>query len=238
MSHAILLRRSLLEKVGLAHQYLHDAGLLPAVILGLLLATTVVGTHGLQGVAASLFPENVRVMSDGDHGVAVPPGNKISPRPLSREMRASLDFVARKYHVSAEALNPAFLAAQSAAEKNGLDPLLVIAVISVESGFNPYAESITGAQGLMQVMPRWHQDKIPDAMGATALFDPETNVRIGVQILRDSIRAGGGVIDGLQQFAGASDDPDLGYANKVLSLKRELELAAGRVRYGETIAMR
>ena len=237
MSQAMLLRQSLLQKVELVHRYLHDTGLLSALILSLVLVTTVAGTYGSLGAIASLLSEKIQATADGNRGAAVPPDKKISARPLSREMHASLDFVARKFRVSAEALKPAFAAAQSAAEKTGLDPLLVIAVICVESRFNPYAESVAGAQGLMQVMPRWHEEKIPDELGATALFDPETNVRVGVQILHESIRAGGGVIDGLQQFAGASDDPDLGYANKVLSQKRELESAVGRVRSSETMAM-
>ena len=236
MSQAMLLRQSLLQKVELFHRYLHDTGLLSALMLSLVLATTVAGTYGSLGAIASQLSEKIQATADGNTSAAVPLDKKISPKPLSREMHASLDFVARKFRVSAEALKPAFVAAQSAAEKNGIDPLLVIAVICVESRFNPYAESVAGAQG-MQVMSRWHQEKIPDELGATALFDPETNVRVGVQILHESIRAGGGVIDGLQHFAGASDDPELGYANKVLSQKRELESAVGRVRSGKTMAM-
>ena len=110
-----------------------------------------------------------------------------------------------------------------------LDPLLIVAVIAIESRFNPYAESVVGAQGLMQVMPRWHQDKIPEGGGTLTLFDPKTNVQVGAQVLRESIRRMGGLVPGLQQFTGSLDDPEQTYANKVLAEKRQLENA---VRHG------
>ncbi len=151
---------------------------------------------------------------------------------LDPKLRPALEFVARKYRVSSEALEPIFLAAQKAARESRLEPLLIVSVISIESRFNPYAESVAGAQGLMQVMPRMHQDKIPEGMGSGALLDPETNVSVGSQVLAESIRREGGLIAGLQQFAGAADDPELGYANKVIAEKQQIESAISHARRG------
>jgi soluble lytic murein transglycosylase-like protein len=90
-----------------------------------------------------------------------------------------------------------------------------------------------GAQGLMQVMPRYHQDKLPEGADELSFFDPILNVRVGARILRESIRRNGGLTAGLQQFAGAPDDAEQRYAAKVLAEKARLEAAAQRGRLRE-----
>jgi soluble lytic murein transglycosylase-like protein len=140
-------------------------------------------------------------------------------------MKAALDYVVQRYRVSAEALLPVFEAAQSIGPKRHLDPLLLIAVISVESRFNPFSQSPMGAQGLMQIIPRYHQDKLFDAAAEKPFLDPVTNVTIGAQILQESIRRQGGLVAGLQYYAGALDDDEQAYANKVLAEKLRLEQA-------------
>jgi soluble lytic murein transglycosylase-like protein len=119
--------------------------------------------------------------------------------------------------------NRSSLTAQQAARE--LDPLLIIAVIGIESGFNPFAQSVMGAQGLMQVIPRFHRDKLPPETPPTAFLDPVSNVRVGAQVLHEAIRRQGGLIEGLQYYAGAADDPERGYAARVIAEKQRLELA-------------
>jgi soluble lytic murein transglycosylase-like protein len=98
----------------------------------------------------------------------------------------------------------------------------------VESSFNPFAESQLGAQGLMQVMPRFHMDKIGSEAGADALFDPQLNIKVGTEILRDGLRRFGDLEAALQYYGGALDDPAAAYAQKVLSIKDRLAGAARR----------
>lgn len=62
-----------------------------------------------------------------------------------------------------------------------LDPVLVLAVMRHESGFNPDARSPYGAQGLMQVVPRWHREVIR----GRSLFNPEVGIEVGTKVLRD-----------------------------------------------------
>ncbi len=142
---------------------------------------------------------------------------------LSASMALALESVAQRYRVSPEALQPVFLAAQAAAKD--IDPLLIIAVIGIESGFNPFAQSVMGAQGLMQVIPRFHRAKLPPQAGNGAFLDPINNVNVGVQVLQEAIRRQGGLVEGLQYYAGAIDDPERGYANRVIAEKQRLEFA-------------
>lgn len=125
-------------------------------------------------------------------------------------------YIARRYKVSQGAVDPLVAAAVQEGRANQLDPLLILAVVSVESSFNPLAESVVGAQGLMQIMPRFHSEKISWEKGQFALLDPQENVRVGAMILREYIRRKPDLPTALQQYAGASNDMQMGYANKVV----------------------
>lgn len=149
---------------------------------------------------------------------------------LTPRMQGALDFVSRRYRVAGDALLPIFATAQAVGRDLKLDPLLIIAVIGVESGFNPFSQSGYGAQGLMQVVPRYHTDKLPDEAAPLAFLDPQVNVQVGARVLRESINRMGGLEEGLQQFGGAVNDPDRRYATKVLAEKQRLEQAALRLR--------
>lgn len=154
----------------------------------------------------------------------------VSAEPLKPEMSAVANYLARRYHVSNQAIKPLVSAVQSAAARAGLDPLLILAVMAIESRFNPFAESVVGAQGLMQVMPRFHQDKLEaNGAGKNALLEPHMNIQVGVLILKESISRAGNVQAGLQQYAGAPDDTEAQYAAKVMAEKQRLEQAARQI---------
>jgi len=166
-------------------------------------------------------------------GVLVPPYprrvDEGTEANLNGGMRAVVDYVSHRYHVAPAAVEPLLRTAKSAAVSAGLDPLLVIAVIGVESRFNPLSESVVGAQGLMQVIGRYHPEKVDTSGDHNALLDPVTNIQVGVRVLREYIRSAGSVEAGLQLYNGAADDPDLDYAHKVLAEKQRLEMASRRV---------
>ena len=147
---------------------------------------------------------------------------------LSPRMQGALDYVTRRYRVSPESLVPVFETAQLIGKERRIDPLLIVAIIGIESRFNPFAQSSMGAQGLMQVIPRFHMDKVPEGTtGDRPLLDPVINIRVGVHVLQEAIRRSGGLVAGLQQYAGSSDTEG-GYASKVLAEKERLEQAARR----------
>ena len=207
----------------LAQKFLMVAGLV--FVMGLIGLQA--GHAGLvDGLKALVFPDEA-VVAEEDAAEAPVEESVVS---LNPRMRGALDYVSKRYRVSTEALLPIFATAEVAGRELRLDPLLIIAVIGVESGFNPFSQSVVGAQGLMQVMPRFHMDKLPEEADRSAFLDPVTNVQVGARVLKESIRRNGGVTSGLQQFAGASNDPDRRYASKVLAEKQRLEQAAQRLR--------
>jgi soluble lytic murein transglycosylase-like protein len=145
------------------------------------------------------------------------------PEGLSRVSAA----IAKRHRVSPMVVDSLVRAAQREAQGNGVDPLLILAVITVESGFNPFSESVMGAQGLMQIIPKYHTDKISAEKGAVALFDPAENIRVGAQILKAYQRSTGNIEAALQLYGGASRDSDMVYSAKVLQELDRLRLVAG-----------
>jgi soluble lytic murein transglycosylase-like protein len=141
-----------------------------------------------------------------------------------REQRAMSEFIAKRYRVSEQAVSGFVSAAYRAGAEYSVDPLLILAVAAVESRYNPVAESVTGAKGLMQVIPKFHLEKLLDHGGEEALLDPDVNITVGTQILREYQRRFGDTEAALQMYAGAFDEPTSQYANKVLAEKARLEV--------------
>lgn len=146
---------------------------------------------------------------------------------LSPELQAVADHLARRYRVSARAMESMVAAAHSIGEQLDVDPYLIIAVMAIESSFNPIAESSMGAQGLMQVIPRYHQDKL-DRVGADSLLDPQMNIAVGAHILKEYIERAGSIEAGLDQYGGVVSNYELQYSARVLAQKRRLESVARR----------
>lgn len=139
--------------------------------------------------------------------------------------RRIAQFLARKYRVSADATQLLVGAAYVTGKETGIDPHLILAVMAVESRFNPFAESVMGAKGLMQVIPKYHMDKFEDLGGSDAALNPVANIKVGAMILKDYIRRFGSVESALRAYSGATGD-DFGYPNKVLA-ERDRLVAAG-----------
>jgi hypothetical protein len=146
-----------------------------------------------------------------------------APRENSR-FRALSEFLARRYKVSQAITLDLVTIAHTAGHQIGLDPLLIIAVMAVESRFNPIAESGQGAKGLMQIIPKYHIDKFRVYGGEKyAVFDPETNILVGTQILKDYIAQAGSLNGALQLYVGASSEEDDPYIGKVMTEKQRLQ---------------
>jgi hypothetical protein len=113
-------------------------------------------------------------------------------------------------------------------QKAKLDPTLILAIMAIESGFNPFAQSPVGAQGLMQVMTKVHHDKYENFGGRFAAFDPVTNLRVGVKVLQECITRAGSIEGGLKHYVGAANmTDDGGYASKVMAEHARLTAVMG-----------
>lgn len=156
--------------------------------------------------------------------------NKVSAIPAarpaaSREQRDATIYLSRKYRVNNDAVAMLVDAAYKTGKDLGLDPLLLLSVMGVESGFNPFAESTAGASGLMQLLAKVHRDKLDDFGGPNIALNPVVNLRVGAVVLKDCIRRGGSIADGLRLYVGAGNGVDGGYGARVLQEKDKLAQA-------------
>jgi hypothetical protein len=159
------------------------------------------------------------------------------PKDLSRTQASVALWLSRRYHVAPEPVSRLVQEAWSVGELVNLDPTLILAVMAVESSFNPFAQSPVGAQGLMQVMTKLHDDKYEAFGGSHAAFDPVTNLRVGVQVLKECIARAGGLEAGLRAYVGAANSgEDGGYAAKVLAQQSILRLIASGAKVRTTAA--
>jgi hypothetical protein len=161
---------------------------------------------------------------------AVDRATAADPKSLPKQQAAVTYWLSRKYSIAPEPLSALVAEAFETGARTKLDPTLILAVMAVESGFNPFAQSQVGAQGLMQVMTQIHSDKYNNFGGRFAAFDPLTNLRVGVKVLQECIARAGSLEGGLKFYVGAGNmDDDSGYAAKVMAEHDRLkQVAAGR----------
>jgi hypothetical protein len=145
---------------------------------------------------------------------------------LSKPQQAAALFLARKYGLAPDAIAGLVCEAYRTGKQFQLDPLLLLAVMSIESSMNPFAQSPGGAQGLMQVMTTVHAERFEEFGGPNAALNPIANIRVGAQILRDLHQRFGTTPRALKAYVGATDHPDdAGYGLRVLTERARLESA-------------
>ena len=158
------------------------------------------------------------------------PTSKIDPQALDSKLmvsiqnqRAVADFFEKKYKLDRAKIEEYVSNTVLIAKEVNIDPVLLLAVISVESNFNPLIKSHAGAEGLMQVMTAIHKDKYALYGGATDAVKPEVNIRVGAYILKYLIATSGSLRNGLKYYVGAANaENDGGYADKVMAERNRL----------------
>ena len=148
-----------------------------------------------------------------------------SPEAENQQQMVLANYLSRRYRVASDATGQLVGVTFEASRQIGLDPLLLLAVIAIESRFNPIAESSFGAKGLMQVIPKMHLDKIDEHGGLQSMLNPMTNIMVGGRILKQYIRQTGSVESGLQVYNGAVSDTTNQYAIKVIAEQERMRQA-------------
>jgi len=183
-----------------------------ALLLALALcvpATAIGGAQDYEVLSASVRASLARSLSDF---------TEINPNDL--DMRAWVRVMTRRVRsrFDDEAGARQFLAnVFYEANRAGIDPSLVLAIIDVESKFRRYAVSKAGALGYMQVMPFW-----VGLIGTPSdnLFHPRTNLRYGCVIFRHYLDTEKGNVErALARYNGSLGRPD--YPRRVVKAHRE-----------------
>jgi soluble lytic murein transglycosylase-like protein len=225
----------------------------PGLAMLLVVAVAVHGTLG--GPIGTATPRVVAAVTSGEivasrtpapvavEPAAAPPGPEPQPQPtavvvppdelrrappvLDREQQNIARFIAQRYRVTLDSTSEFVHHAYRAARDLKVDPMLVLAVMSVESSFNPRAQSHAGAQGLMQVLTRVHVEKFLPFGGIAAALDPVANIRVGSAILKEYLNREGTVEGALKSYVGAAlAEHDGGYGLKVLNARERIAAAA------------
>lgn len=203
-------------------------GLAVAFAVVALVAKPELRTQGEAQLRDWLQERHVAVVGYTPEPEAIERTTAANPKELPKEQAAVAYWISKKYKVAAEPIAAIVAEAFELGTQQRIDPTLILAIMAVESSFNPFAQSSVGAQGLMQVMTKVHTDKYENFGGNHAAFDPLSNLRVGVAILKDYIRITGSVEGALKYYVGAANlNSDGGYASKVMAEHRRLRQVAG-----------
>ena len=204
-------------------------------LLGLALAFVVIGLSAQPELRRSLEFKATAWLQERQFAFlgmearadAVERATAVDPKDLPRQQAAVAYWLSTKYRVAPEPLAALVAEAYQIGTKAKVEPVLLLAIMAIESGFNPFAQSPMGAQGLMQVMTKVHSEKYEGFGGAHAAFDPVTNLRVGARVLEDCISRRGGTEGGLRCYVGATSTiSDGGYVSKVMAEFNRLKQVA------------
>jgi soluble lytic murein transglycosylase-like protein len=215
-------------KHGIRNSYRHAFFLLRH---GLVLAITfAVLAASAQRISAALATPEAPVATEPVKTVEIAPPAPVAaaskaPSAAHRRHHQLSGYLARRFRLAQGPGERMVSAAYQVADQVGLDPLLLLAVMAIESRFNPIAESDMGAKGLMQVIPKYHAHMVAQHGGEQAMLDPSVNILLGARILKDYIKRTGSVEAGLQYYNGALADETTQYAEKVIAEQERLKQA-------------
>ena len=208
------------DSIGRPERSRHTPRLAAVMLAGVVAVLWLI--HGEQPGGSAFQPMSGKNLSANSHNLSEV--NDDFPNNIEWERdRALSAFLAKRYRVSQHVIQEFVRTAFVAGQGIGVDPLLIIAVMAVESGFNPIAESVAGAKGLMQIIPKFHAEKLEEFGGEKAIFEPRANILVGSQILREYIHRMGDVGMGLRVYGGGPMEGENRYPDRVLDEKRRLQ---------------
>ena len=177
-------------------------------------------------VSTGLQEVSTQQAKKGLHLIPAKFGAVEGSKTLTPGQREVVEYLSDRYRVSPEAVETIVRLAYKVGKEEQVEPTLILAIVGVESGYNPYAASPVGAKGLMQIMPKIHKEKFEEiSLGEDwSALNPEMNMRVGAQIIQEYTRRAGSVQAGLRWYVGAAiSGNDGGYPAKVLGLKSKID---------------
>lgn len=143
---------------------------------------------------------------------------------LPKDQLAVTYWLSRRYRVSPEPLAALVTEAWAVGERSQIPPTLILAIMAIESKFNPFTAGTQGAMGLMQIDPEAHANELSPFGGRLAVFDPVTNLRVGARHLQDLILQSETLEEALRHYAaGSGQTEDSPYVDRVLNEHKLLE---------------
>lgn len=145
---------------------------------------------------------------------------QLSSKKTKEKIRWALEsYISEKYHISPRASKLIVSSVIEASEKTLIPIELLVAVMAVESRFNPFAGSTADAEGLMQIILKYHKEKFEKE---NDILDYHQNTIAGALALKEFIQRHGDVSSGLLAYNGSLWDENLGYATKVFEEERRI----------------
>lgn len=158
---------------------------------------------------------------------ALTPASRSTAAPmqdLSSDQLAVTSWLSHKYKISPEPLAALVSEAWALGERSQIPPTLILAVMAIESRFNPFAAGHLGGLGLMQIEPEAHVGALTSFGGRLAAFDPLTNLRVGTRLLQSLIQDANSLEDALRLYSVASGQPNHdAYVDRVLAEQKLLD---------------
>jgi len=147
-----------------------------------------------------------------------------NPKTPSPEQLTVTRWLGRRYRVANEPLAAMVSQAWALGERSQLSPTLILAIVGVESRFNPFATGSQGTVGLMQIDPDAHAEALQQFGGPLAAFDPLTNLRLGVRHLQGLVQLSNDVDEALALYGASSGQANESrYVERVLAEQRLID---------------
>jgi soluble lytic murein transglycosylase-like protein len=205
----------------------HSLALLGLVVV--LVSLTFVSRPELQASASEVLLgwleiRQGEVSDTAESGNAAYRSTAKSLKNLTSDQLLVTRWLSRKYRVSSEPLGAVVSEAWAIGERSQLPPSLILAIMAVESRFNPFASGSQGNVGLMQIERKAHVDELSRFGGQLSAFDPLTNLRIGVRHLQALIQQTATLEEALRLYGMSSGQTtEQLYVERVLAEQKLLE---------------
>lgn len=178
-----------------------------------------------QAQAAEALPQSIEAPAASAKKPQIDPMNEEDASFSLAEVRQKkrlIEWIANHYRIPSSNSDLFVTTAYKAAFDLGLDPHLILAIMAIESRFNPNARGAGGANGLMQVVTHIHTRRFQPYGGVKMAMDPVVNIKVGAQLLKDLIKMKGSVEGGVRAYAGGNG----GYNSKVMVQYRKMKSVA------------